>query len=481
MKRFVLLGALIAGVLTALLAPAIAQGQTIVGGPVVLMGIDAEDGGPFGHGPPVTYTNIVNNVHSQATKPASSGLLVIGCGKSAFDNVTTFWNAVFPAHTCVNGAAISTISFAPFRMIAVVSDQFNTPSGGLTCGGSTSEDARLDARASDIATHVSTGGGLLGFSSDCPVPYGYVSGLGTFSIGFPPQYQNIDPTPEGLALGVNDTLDVCCWHDVFLTFPSFLDVLAFRSGSTQAAAVGGREVILIPREPTTVTLDPLADTNPVGTQHCVTATVRDQFDDPMEGVVVRFSVTGSVTTSGSATTDANGEAEFCYTGPDFPGADVINAYADTDNDNTQDPGEPSAIPPAEKTWVLPVSTPGCEVKITNGGWIIAANGDRASFGGNARVDADGNASGNEEYQDHGPAQPMNLHGNVLVVVCNSATSATIYGTATIDGAGSFFYRLNVEDNNEPGTGFDKYWIAVANGYNSGNQTLRGGNVQIHGS
>ncbi len=131
--------------------------------------------------------------------------------------------------------------------------------------------------------------------------------------------------------------------------------------------------------------------------------------------------------------------------------------------------------------MLPVSTPGCEVKITNGGWIIANNGDKSSFGGNAKVDADGNVSGNEEYQDHGPADPMNLSGNVLVVVCTSATQATIYGEATIDGSGSFLYRLNVEDNAEPGKDMDKYWILVDNGYDSGNQILKGGNVQIHKS
>jgi hypothetical protein len=231
--------------------------------------------------------------------------------------------------------------------------------------------------------------------------------------------------------------------------------------------------------PTTLTLEPPAATNPVGTKHCVTATVRDQFGNPMEGVTVRFSVTGSVTTDGAVKTDANGEAEFCYTGPDFPGADAIHAYADSDNSGTQDAGEPFGD--ATKTWVLPVSTPGCEVKITNGGWIVAANGDQSSFGGNAMVDAAGNVSGNEEYQDHGPARPMNLHGNVLVVVCTSPTQATIYGTATIDGGGSYLYRLNVEDNGEPGKGVDKYWITVANGYTSGNQTLMGGNVQIHKS
>jgi len=240
-----------------------------------------------------------------------------------------------------------------------------------------------------------------------------------------------------------------------------------------------RNVQVVPPTPvaTTLTLEPKTATNPVGTKHCVTATVRDQFGDPMAGVAVQFQVAGSVNTTGSAKTDANGEAQFCYTGPVFPGADKIHAYADSDNSGTQDPGEP--FDDATKTWVLPVSTPGCEVRITNGGWIIAANGDNSSFGGVAMADGAGNASGNEEYQDHGPAQPFNLHGNVLVVVCDSATSATIYGEATIDGAGSFIYRLRVEDNKEPGKGADKYWITVDNGYDSGNQILKGGNVQVH--
>jgi hypothetical protein len=242
--------------------------------------------------------------------------------------------------------------------------------------------------------------------------------------------------------------------------------------------------------PTTLTLEPKAPPpNPVGTQHCVTATVRDQFGNPMPGITVVFDVEGAseVDTDppdedGEVTTDRNGEARFCYTGPDFPGADKIHAFADTDNDNMQDPGEP--FDDATKTWVLPVSTPGCEVKITNGGWIIAANLDRASFGGNARTDGEGSASGNEEYQDHGPASPMNVKGNVLAVICETVpptNTATIYGEATIDGAGSFIYRLRVEDNGEGGKGVDKYWITLDNGYTSGNQTLRGGNVQIHKS
>src|SRR3712207_8960078 len=36
---------------------------------------------------------------------------------------------------------------------------------------------------------------------------------------------------------------------------------------------------------------------------------------------------------GSDTTDENGNADFCYTGPDLPGADTIHAYADNDEED----------------------------------------------------------------------------------------------------------------------------------------------------
>jgi hypothetical protein len=190
-------------------------------------------------------------------------------------------------------------------------------------------------------------------------------------------------------------------------------------------------------------------------------------------------VTGSVTTSGSKKTNKDGQAEFCYTGPPLPGADVIQAFADTNDSGAQDAGEPGDT--ATKAWVLPVSTPACEVKITYGGWFhTLLNGDRASFGGNASVSATGEVKGQEEYQDYGPATPMNVHSiNVLAVVCTPTNlEASIYEEATIDGSGSFFYRIRVTDNGEPGTS-DIYGILLSNGYFSGDQTLEGGNVQIH--
>jgi hypothetical protein len=229
---------------------------------------------------------------------------------------------------------------------------------------------------------------------------------------------------------------------------------------------------------TTLVLEPETDINPVETEHCVTATVTNMFGIGQPGVTVEFSIMGSVNTGGSATTDANGEAMFCYDGPALPGGDLIEAFADLNGNTMQDPGEP--FDTATKTWVLPVTTPGCEIIITNGGWIIAMNGDRASFGGNAKSDEDGNVSGQEEYQDHGPAQPFNLHGDPLVITCHPTdpTQATIFGDATIDGTGSYTFRIDVKDMAEPGRGADTYRIQIEGGYDSGNQTLQGGNVQV---
>jgi hypothetical protein len=129
------------------------------------------------------------------------------------------------------------------------------------------------------------------------------------------------------------------------------------------------------------------------------------------------------------------------------------------------------------------STPGCEVRITEGGRITASNGDRATFGGNARVDSAGVATGQEEYQDHGPATPLNFHSTeIMSLVCSEdEQEAQIFGQGTVDGLGPFSFRIRVRDQGEPGAGADIYGIVIGNGYASGDQTLEGGNVQIRPS
>jgi len=242
-----------------------------------------------------------------------------------------------------------------------------------------------------------------------------------------------------------------------------------------ARAIQHVNVTVIPGPPATLTLAPKTATNTVDAQHCVTATVKDQFGNPTPGITVRFSVTGPGATSGARTTDANGEATFCYTSA-LPGSDVIKAFADTNDNTVQDVGEPSDT--ATKVWVLPTSTPGC--KVTYGGRITAADGDKATFGGNAMVPASG-PRGQEQYQDHGSALNLNVHSiDVLAVTCSrDGKSASIFGTATINGSGTFDFRIDVTDNGEPGAGSDTYRIRLSSGYDSGEQTLLGGNVQLH--
>ena len=221
----------------------------MAGGPIVLMGIDAEDGGIGGHGPIQNYINVVNSILANVTN-GGSNILVIGGGKNPNDNVTTFWNAIDAAITqtvvYVNGAAnIASASFAGFAMLAVVSDVNNTPNGGLTVA----ENDALATRSTDVALFVNAGGGLQGYSSQFATNvFGYLAGIGTFVVN-PGDYNNITPTPEGLAIGITDALDVSFWHQTFGSFPSFLQVLAFNTTAGtptegQAAAVGGQQVIV---------------------------------------------------------------------------------------------------------------------------------------------------------------------------------------------------------------------------------------------
>lgn len=97
------------------------------------------------------------------------------------------------------------------------------------------------------------------------------------------------------------------------------------------------------------TLTPAIAENPVGTDHTVTATVRDANGQPVPDATVHFNVTGSVTQAGSCTTNANGRCEFTYHGPSEPGEDSIAGFADLNGNGIHDAGEPDGT--ATKKWV----------------------------------------------------------------------------------------------------------------------------------
>jgi hypothetical protein len=222
--------------------------------------------------------------------------------------------------------------------------------------------------------------------------------------------------------------------------------------------------------PATLTLSPAAAVNPVGTSHTVTATALNALGQPVQGVTVRFAVSGSTTASGSCTTDANGQCAFTYQGPQLPGADLITAYADTDNDNAFDAGEP--VGEATKAWVLPTTTPG---QVTGGGQIAATGGlESVTFGFNAQSTANG-LKGNCTVIDQ--ATDTKIKCLDVTSLVQAGTHATFFGRAEVNGVPTT-YRIDVDDLAEPGKGRDTFKIQTASGYSAGG-VLTQGNIQIH--
>jgi hypothetical protein len=182
-------------------------------------------------------------------------------------------------------------------------------------------------------------------------------------------------------------------------------------------------------------------------------------------------VSGSVSTAGSCVTASDGTCSFTYQGPEFPGADQINAYVDSNGNGSWDAGEPVATP-ATKAWILPTSTPG---QITGGGQVAnAAGNDKVAFGFNAKSDSKG-LKGNCNLVD--PSTKTKLDCSNVTAMTVSGTQATIYGAAVINGQ-TTTYKIAANDLGEPGIGKDTFTIHAASGYQVGG-TLKAGNVQVH--
>jgi hypothetical protein len=217
------------------------------------------------------------------------------------------------------------------------------------------------------------------------------------------------------------------------------------------------------------TLSPPNAINYVGTSHTVTASVTGGMPPgPLAGVTVHFYVSGSVTTTGTCTTDSAGRCSFTYSGPNSPGADLIQAYADANANGVQDATELSGT--ATKEWILPPSTAG---KVTGGGQAPSLSGG-ISFGFNAQSDGS-QTRGNCNVVDNG----SRMHVKCLTVesLIVTGTHATFSGQATVDGVHTN-YRINVDDNGEPGAGRDTFRIETDSGYVAGG-ILTAGNIQIH--
>jgi hypothetical protein len=127
-----------------------------------------------------------------------------------------------------------------------------------------------------------------------------------------------------------------------------------------------------------------------------------------------------------------------------------------------------------KLVLAPRSTPGC--KVSAGGRITAANGDRATFSASLRATSETDVRGKVQYVDRGPAERFTLRPlTIETLVCDGA-SATIGGAGTTHGEVVDF-TIDLVDAGEPGLA-DTYRLRLSSGYDSGTRELDGGNVQV---
>jgi hypothetical protein len=214
--------------------------------------------------------------------------------------------------------------------------------------------------------------------------------------------------------------------------------------------------------PASLTLSPETATNTLEEeQHCVTATVRDAAGDSTPGVAVRFMVTGATSAAGLEPTDLNGEARFCYQGPELPGIDEIFAGVEAGPSDT-----------AHKSWIVPGSTPGC--RVLGGGRITAANDDVATFTNNLRALGSGSSRGRVAYTDHGPTYRFRLWSRSIDALVCEGQHATAFGMWR-----STPFRVDLNDGGRPSRN-DSYRILIGSGYDSGTQAVEGGNLKIRG-
>jgi CSLREA domain-containing protein len=221
-----------------------------------------------------------------------------------------------------------------------------------------------------------------------------------------------------------------------------------------------------PGPPATLVLEPEVDSNPVGSQHCVTATVWDASGNPVPTLSVRFGVTGAHTLSGQGTTDAAGVAAFCYTGTQA-GVDTIRAFADPDGDAMEDAGEPADT--AGKTWTAVAR-----------GKVVGKGSFQSNVGG-ANVEVDASPAGGTFR-----VQAGTRHSFVATTIAGFTrvgNSASFRGSGRWNGVAGYTYEVSFVDNGFPGRN-DTIDVVVRNAAGAvvftsgGPKTLKTGNVTV---
>jgi hypothetical protein len=241
-------------------------------------------------------------------------------------------------------------------------------------------------------------------------------------------------------------------------------------------------------EITIVDLTPPNAENPVGTEHCVTATV----DPPIRGIEVSFEVTGANPTCGpldpTVMTLRNGQATFCYIGSNV-GTDTIRAYIDSNCDGDWETGESNTT--VTKEWY-------CQF-LTGGGNINVDSGKKKAwtFGGNVANLIDGSVRGQFNIVDHANKETWHCHNDFASLIFSGGPTASppanldhaqFVGTFTSNKGETKYLQVQIWDDQEPGRDFDeiRVWYDTDNDPTTIGWTrwfwgipIDGGNLQVH--
>ena len=243
------------------------------GGPVILMGLDSEqDASDGSHGPIDEHGDMVQSMLNDVSNDGE-GILVLGAavGRARYgaDNAGDYWNNVGDEIdvdvTLIEGEdnienELQGLNEDDYAIIGIASseDQITDFAFSTTALTDAENEAIIENRDA-LANFVNAGGGLLGKTQDGMTnPYGYLDPFGEIEalVGIDGAgYGNcpgcIEVTDQGENLGLveENWSDWCCWHDVFLQFPDFLDVLAWNRdpdsvATDEVAALGGSSVIV---------------------------------------------------------------------------------------------------------------------------------------------------------------------------------------------------------------------------------------------
>jgi IgGFc binding protein/Big-like domain-containing protein len=131
---------------------------------------------------------------------------------------------------------------------------------------------------------------------------------------------------------------------------------------------------------TQVAVSPKASARPLGREGCVEATVTDGEGHAIPGIRVDFSVSGRNSAVGFATTDASGEARFCYSGSAV-GEDTVTATVGSVSDSAAIAWTAQPLARLElRGGVLPASDGGRFDLLIDGSPVARATGNGGTTG-----------------------------------------------------------------------------------------------------